>query len=305
MLSTRTLFTIAVASSLLFGHSAAYSQSVVTDFASDPTTPHGNDPVFIVRGAAAQFVHDAASPARFLGDTKGSIAVTYDSLLPTARLLTTFPGGFTQDDDFVFGAVITIRKDGFAPDPFGFHPIAFSLINASTTGDDRTGDLSDFAADTFDTLEAAYFPNVSPLFGGPYFSPDAFGEALGGDAFANFGFGSVGFEMRPGTTYLVELEHVAARHLLVGQVSMVRPDGRAVVLSGSRVEVDLSRVTGFLVDSLGISAYHDGFNVFSQSGRSLLATVDYDLLFCGRKTAGALPAELAKALKRFNKTPLP
>ena len=302
MFPTRTIFTVALASSMLLAPAATFAQAVVSEFSSDPTTRHGNDPVFFVRGpGAAQFVHDPASPSRFAGDNKGSLAVTYDSLLPTTRLLTTFPGGFTQHDDFVFGAVITIRLDGFAPDPFGFHPIAFSLINSATTGDDRTGDLSDFSADTFDTVEASYFPNISPFFGGPYFSPDVFGQALGGDAFANFGFGSVNFELQPGATYLIEMEHAAAGRLLVGQVSVVQADGRAILLPNSRVQIDLSNVTGFLVDSLGISAYHDGFNVFSQSGRSLLATVDYDLLFCGKKEGGLLPAEVIKALKRFNK----
>ena len=109
------------------------------------------------------------------------------------------------------------------------------------------------------------------------------------------------FELQPGATYLIEMEHAAAGRLLVGQVSVVQADGRAILLPNSRVQIDLSNVTGFLVDSLGISAYHDGFNVFSQSGRSLLATVDYDLLFCGKKEGGLLPAEVIKALKRFNK----
>ena len=116
MFPTRTIFTVALASSMLLAPAATFAQAVVSEFSSDPTTRHGNDPVFFVRGpGAAQFVHDPASPSRFAGDNKGSLAVTYDSLLPTTRLLTTFPGGFTQHDDFVFGAVITIRLDGFAP----------------------------------------------------------------------------------------------------------------------------------------------------------------------------------------------
>ena len=303
MSPTRTILTIAFASSMMMAPVTLRAQSVVTDFASDPTIPHGNNPVFFVRGpGAAQFIHDAATLSRFAGDDKGSLGVTYDSLLPTTRLLTTFPGGFTHEDDFVFGAVVTIRPDGFEPDPFGFHPIAFSLTNSATTGDDRTGDPVDFASDTFDTVEAAWFPNVSPFFGGPWFSPSVFGQAVGGDAFANFGFGTVSFELLPGSTYLIEMEHNASTRTLTGHASLVRPDGRAILLQSSRVQVDLSRVTGFLVDSLGISAYHDGFNVFSQSGRSLLATVDYDLLYCGRKELGVVPADVAKALKRFKRT---
>lgn len=302
MFPTRTIITLVLASSILSVPVATFAQAVVSEFSADPTAPHGSDPIFYVRGpGAAQFIHEPAAPSRFPGDPKGSLAVTYDSLLPTSRLLSTFPGGFTQDDDFVFGAVLTIRSDSFAPDPFGFHPIAFSLINSATTGDDRTGDLSDFSADTFDTVDASYFPNVSPLFGGPFFSPGLFGQAVSGDAFANFGFGSVSFELQPGTTYLIEMEHVASTHRLIGQISLVQPDGRTSSLPGGRVEIDLTNVTGFLVDTLGISAYHDGFNVFSQSGRSLLATVDYDLLYCGKKQGGQLPPEVVKALKRFTK----
>ena len=65
--------------------------------------------------------------------------------------------------------------------------------------------------------------------------------------------------------------------------------------------VDLSGLSGFLVDSLGVSAYLDGFNVFASSGRSLYAVVDYDLLYSGPKTGGELPGELARALKKFEK----
>ena len=302
MSRVHTVLLAATASLFVLGTGSAAAQVVVSDFSSDPTQRHGNDPVFFVRGpGAGQFVHDPSSPARFSGDARGSLAVTYDSLAPTSRFFTTFPGGFTQDDDFVFGAVITIRPDGFAADPFGFHPIAFSLFNAATTGDDRTGDLSDFSADTFDTLEFAYFPNVSPFFGGPFLSPDVFSRQVAPDAFAGFAFGSVAFNMQTGVTYLVEMEHSAAARTLSARVSFVRDDGAAIPLPGGAVVVDLSRLDGFLVDSLGISAYYDGFNLFASSGRSLLATVDYDLIYSGPKTNGQLPPELAKALKRFVK----
>lgn len=292
----------AATASFVLGTGAAAAQAVVSDFSSDPTQLHANAPVFVVRGpGAAQFVYEPTSRARFSGDVKGSLAVTYDSLAPTSRFFATFPGGFTQDDDFVFGAVITIRPDGFAADPFGFHPIAFSLFNAATTGDDRTGDLSDFSADTFDTVELSYFPNVSPLFGGPFLSPDVFGAQVAPDAFASFAFSSVALALQPGSTYLIELEHSASARALTAQVSLVRPDGTAIALPGGHVIVDLSSIGGFLVDSLGISAYHDGFNVFSMSGRSLLATVDYDLIFSGPIVDGQISPDVARALKRFTK----
>ncbi len=300
MSRVRTALLATVVSVIAIGSSDTFAQVVVSDFSSDPTQPHGKNSVFSVRGpGAAQFVYEPDSRPRFSGDPRGSLRVTYDSLQPTSRFFTTFPGGFTQDDDFVYGAVLTIRPDGFAADPFGFAQIAFSLFNSVTTGDDRTGDLSDFAADTFDTVEFSYFPNVSPFFGGPFVSPDVFGEQVSPDAFANFTFGSVQLELQPGVTYLVEVEHSASARTLVARVFVVRSDGAAAALPGGRVVADVSGITGFLVDSLAISAYHDGFNEFASSGRSLLATVDYNLIFNGPTENGILPGELAKALKRF------
>jgi hypothetical protein len=301
----RTLLLAAVALCTIFaGIPAARAQVVVQDFSSDPARHQGGAPPYQVRGpGAAQFLYEPASPTRFAGDPKGSLAVTYDSVAPTSRFFTTLPGGFTQDDDFVLGAVITVRPEGFAPDPFGFHPISFSLFNSTTTGDERTGNLSDFRADAYDTVELSYFPNVSPFFGGPFLSPDLFGERTDPDAFVNFAFGSVQFELEPGVTYLIELEHTASRRVLVARVSTVHPNGRAVPIEGGVVEADLSRISAFLVDSLGITAYHDGFNEFSGSGRSLLATVDYDLLYCGLIVEGRLPGELERALGRLRRGP--
>ncbi|HET6372364.1 MAG TPA: hypothetical protein VFG76_03600, partial [Candidatus Polarisedimenticolia bacterium] len=158
---------------------------------------------------------------------------------------------------------------------------------------------SDFRADTYDTVEFAYFPNISPLFGGPFLSPDAFGEQVGSDAFANFAFGTVAFELAPGVTYLIEMTHDSATRRLTARVSSVDKDGRAVPVEGGAAVVDLSPLSGFLVNSLGISAYHDGFNIFSTSGRSLLATVDYEMLYSGLATDGRLPNSLERMLRRF------
>jgi len=276
-------------------------QTVIEDFHTDPTQRFLQR--FRVHGpGAAQFDHEHSAP-RFRGDRSGSLAVTYDSLEPTSRYYNRFPLTFTQADDFVFGAILTIRPEGFEPDPSGFHPIAFSLFNATTTGDDRTGDLSDFRADTFDTVEFSWFPNVSPFFGGPFLSPDVFGTAVGADAFLSFAFTSVPLSLEPGKTYLVEMEHSAAARTLTARLYRLHPLGGAIPVDGSTVVVDLSSIGGFTVNSIGISAYHDGFNVFSESGRSLLATVDYDLLFSAPKIGGRLPLRLALLLAHLKKAP--
>lgn len=274
---------------------------VVERFGNDPTRRFFGR--FDVRGDEAVFTHDKKSAPRFAGDRRGSLAVTYDSSAPTARYFRTFPGGFTQDDDFVFGSVLTIRPQGFAADPFGFHPISFSLFNSTTTGDERTGNVSDFRADTYDTLEFSYFPNVSPLFGGPYLSPDVFGESVDADAFANFAFSSIQLDLMPGVTYLVLIEHSSADQTLTTKVFVLHPAGRAFPLEGGTTVTDLSGITGFLVNSLGISAYQDGFNEFAPSGHSLLATVDYDLLFSGPRVNGHLPLRIALLLHRLQGRP--
>ncbi|HKY32725.1 MAG TPA: hypothetical protein VJV23_09335 [Candidatus Polarisedimenticolia bacterium] len=303
---SRTMLLAAVAASSLSlspvpPMSATPAAGIVHDFSSDPTQAHAAQPVFAASGPPSAFSHDPASAPRFAGDRKGSLTVTYDSLQPTARLAAPLEAPLAQDDDFVAGAILTIRP-GIAADPFGFHPIAFSLFHSTTTGDDRTGDLSDFRSDTFDTVELAYFPNVSPFFGGPFLSPTVFGAPAGDDAFGDFAFAGVQAELRPGITYLAQLVHQSGTRRLSLTVHIVRPDASIVEIPAARAVADLSSIEGFLVDRLGISAYHDGFNVFSSSGRSLHAVVDYDLLYAGRLDGGRLPAELQQALGRFRRS---
>ncbi len=270
------------------------AQTRIETFQRDPSA------AFAVTGpGSSQFVWDGASRPRFAGDPRGALVVTFDSLEPTSRFAAPLARPFTHEDDFLFGAILTIRPDGFAPDPSGFHPIAFALFNAATTGDDRTGSLGDFRADTFDTVEFSYFPNVSPLFGGPFLAPDVFGEAVGDDAFAHFAFTSIPFTLHPGVPYLVEMDHDAARRVLTARVSMIHPIGVAVPVEGGTVAVDLSRLTGFRVDHVGVAAYHDGFNIFSDSGRSLLATVEFDLIYAGPRVGGRIAPRLAALIDRL------
>jgi len=266
--------------------SRAFAGAVVLDMRTDPHLD--------VQGAGpACFAFDAATAAKFPSDARGSYVEQFDSTHPTTRAVAALGAPYTEADDFVFGAVLSIRPTGFEADPFGFHPITFSLINSQTTGFNRTGNLSDFRSDTFDTLDVAYFPQVSPFFGGPFLSPTVFGSAVSDDAFADFAFGSTAFELLPGATYVVTAEHHAADRSLVVTVYGLGAGGRPIAIPGGQSAADLSNLTAFRVDSIAITAYEDGFNVFTQSGRSVRADIDYDLLFFAPGSlsdAGSLPA---------------
>lgn len=280
---------------------ASFADAIVLDLRSDPLDAAGGLPLLELQGPdGGRFAFDAATAAKYPSDPKGSFVAHLDSTLPTARAAASLGAVYTEQDDFVFGAIFTIQAAGFEADPFGFHPITFSLMNSATTGFNRTGSLSDFRSDAFDTIDVAYFPQVSPFFGGPFLSPAVFGSAVSDDAFANFAFGSASFELLPGATYLVTAEHRAAERKLDVTVYGFGAGGRSVALPGGRVSADLSILQGFTVDTLAITAYEDGFNVFTQSGTSVRAGVEYDLLFFtpGRLGDGGSLPSLTGILRR-------
>jgi len=258
---------------------AARADAVILDFRTDPMDP-AREPVLALQGPGAdQFVFDPSTSPAFPSDAPGSLLARYDSTRGTTRAVASLGNSFTEADDFVFGAIVMIREDAFEADPFGFHPITFSLINAATTGFNRTGSLTDFRSDTFDTIDVAWFPQVSPFFGGPFLAPAVFGSAVGDDAFANFAFGSTQFEIPRDVPHLVTAEHDAAGRKLVVTVYALGRGGRPVAIPGGSVEMSLASLAGFSVDALAVTAYEDGFNIFTQSGRSVRADVDYDLIF--------------------------
>lgn len=278
-----------IASVLLFliAPGAALAGALVIDLREDPLDPSAGEPLMILEGPGdAQFVFDAATPPAYPSDSPGSLRVRYDSALESTRAVVPLEGLYTEQDDFILGAILTILPEGFHADPFGFHPITFSLINSATTGFDRTGDPDDYRADTFDTIEVAYFPQVSPLFGGPFLSSVAFGSPAGDDAFADFAFASVPFEMPAGLPLLVTIEHRAAEMSLAVTVHALGAGGRPVPLPGGAVTADLSGLDGFGVDTLAVTAYRDGFNIFSPSGQSLGADLEYERLFFATDLAG-------------------
>jgi hypothetical protein len=250
------------------------------NFADDPFVDHGDgSPVFERRGPIGAFTYEPASPALFEGDAPGSLAVLYDTLEPTARALTPLPAPLGAGDDFRVSAVLVIRSEDFHADPDGFAQISFGLMNRATTGDDRTGDLADSRADTFDTLEFDYFPNVSPFFGGPFTGGAVFGGAAVDDAFANFAFATASLALPLDEPVEAVLEHRSGEAKVEIRMYTILPDGARLPLHEAPVVIGTGALEpGFTLDALGVFAYHDGFNVFTGSGRSLRATVDYHRL---------------------------
>src|SRR5256886_621647 len=121
---------------------------------------------------------------------------------------------FSLDADFDFGAILTIRSQGFFADPDGFSQIAFGLWNAARTGLKRTS----FPSDSFDLVEFDYFPNVTP-FGGPFVSPTVFGGNVADNAFFNFAFNSAETTLPLDTPLLVQCHYNAALRRLNVKVS--------------------------------------------------------------------------------------
>jgi hypothetical protein len=246
----------------------------VERFASDPLAGGGPNAFFAEGDVAARFLYLPDEPARFPGDRQGTLRVIYDTTLPAGRISAPLGRVLTLDEDFGFGAILTIRSSGFHADPNGFSQIAFGIWNAATTGMNRTG----FPSDSFDLVEFDYFPNVT-AFGGPFLSPSVFGGNSGGNAFFNFAFQSAEVALPRDVPILVQARYDAAGRIL--RLTVGR-HARGVIfeaLPGAAVAVDLSRLDPtFHLDVAGIAAYFEGF-------ASLRAEVDYDLLY-----AGDLPA---------------
>ena len=267
---------------LLAAGPAASRAAVVERFGGDPLAGASDLPFFAEGDVGARFAYIPGTPPRFPGDRPGSLRVLYDTTLPAARLSTPLSSSFALDRDFAFGAVLTLRSEGFQASPDGFSQISFGLWNASTTGFGRTL----FPSDSFDLVEFDYFANVTD-FGGPFLSPTVFGGRTGDNAFFNFAFVSVETSLPRDVPLLCVLRYAAADRIL--RVTVSRPLRGLIFepVPGAVATVDLSRLDPtFLLDVIGIAAYTEG-------APSLHAEVDYDLLY-----TGVLPQPLRNGLRR-------
>jgi hypothetical protein len=273
--SRRRPLALAVALALAAGSSLATpAAELVERFDRDPLAGASALHWFTEGDAATRFAYLADAPPSFPGDRPGALRVIYDTTLPTARLSTPLGAVLGADADVTFGAILTVRSDGFAADPFGFSQVAFGLWNGTTTGMGRTS----FPADSYDLVEIDWFPNVTE-FGGPFLSPTVFGGNVGDNAFSNFAFASRQVVLPFDTPILIEARLRAATATL--EVRLFRAAGGTLFAEIADTAVDLNLgglAPGFLVDVLGIAAYGEGWP-------SLRAVVDYDLVW-----SGALPA---------------
>jgi len=245
------------------------SSSVVERFGSDPFAQHGSSRFFL-EGDAGRFTFLGNEAPHFPADRRGTLRVLYDTTRPTGRIAMPIRNVVALDDDFGFGAILTIRSDGFAADPQGFSQIAFGLWNARTTGLGRTL----FPSDSYDLLEFDYFPNMTD-FGGPFLSPSVFGGNVAGNAFFNFAFQSTETNLPLDVPLLCQFQYAAATRRLTVAVSRHTSGSHFEPIPGATAIVDLSRVNPtFLLDVLGIAGYGEGY-------ASLRAEVDYDLIYFG------------------------
>jgi hypothetical protein len=266
--ATRT----AVAALALLGAAALspLHAQVVERFGADPLDGRGRHVFFAEGDVASRFTYLSGEPSHFPADRKGTLRVVYDTTLPTARLSTRIGRVLALDANFEFGAILSIRSEGFFADPNGFSQIAFGLWNEATTGLQRTS----FPSDSFDLVEFDYFPNVTS-FGGPFLSPSVFGGNVGDNAFFNFAFQSSQVDLPLDTPLLVRCRYRAASRRLDVTVNRHAHAFMFEPIQGASVSVDLSRISPtFLLNVAGIAAYFEGYP-------SIHAVVDYDLLYVG------------------------
>ena len=262
--------TLAVFLLILSAGAGLARADVVERFNRNPLVGRGGNRFFTEGDPGERFTFMKRTPPRFPGDGRGSLRVLYDTTRPQARISTPLGAMVSFDDDFQFGAILTIRSENFFADPNGFSQIAFGLWNSSTTGFGRTL----FPSDSFDLLEFDYFPNLTS-FGGPFVTPSLFGGEVGGNAFFNFTFLSAETALPLDVPLLCQFVHDGATRRLTLRIGRLESGATFREIPGSRISIDTGALDPtFLVDVLGIAAYFEGF-------ASLRASVDYDLLYFG------------------------
>jgi len=214
----------------------------------------------------------AGDPGRFTYDGQGVVA-HYDSSRATGKLLWPLGRDIDATQSFHLDVEATLLADGFSAAPDGFAQLAFGLVS-TLTGNDRAGGD---AGDAYDVVTVDYFPNVSPVFGGPTLAPTVIGSDNGGGYFSNiqFPFGLESALDDEGSLPLdvsleFSLDYAAESSLLTLRVAA---NGQPLPLNGNQpatepggfdgdpttIQLQLSPGTTFLVDQFGILLWEDTF----------------------------------------------
>ena len=258
------------------------SVSWTENFATDPV-------------AGARFsIPPGHNAARFTYDESGQfLRVHYDTFLPTAWYLRELDStghlSFGSCDDFEFTVTFRIRSAGFFADPNQFAQIGWGLLNSATTGTDRSGGSAGPYA--FDCVSFDYFPNVSPIFGGPTLGPTMIHSNVGQGYFSafEFPFGAESTidsplgEQAPAldTTYSARVEYFGGEQIAVLSMSQgstpqnINNDGSGGP-GGPDGDFTTIQTSIFLpdpvsVNSFALTAWQDTFNTASSS---VVADVD-------------------------------
>jgi hypothetical protein len=243
-------------------------------FETDPIA----DSTAVVAGQVLDRLAWQPDDPAFPGDPAGSLRALYDSSLPAGWFGLPLEATLTDRDTFTAAAAFVIDSEGFAADPDGFFQISWGLWNVGTTGLNRTGSLTSFAADTFELIEFDYFPNVSPFFGGPFLAPAVFGAPVGSDAFGNFtSLFDLEVELPLDIPLLAVLEHRPDADAVVAQVYRI-VDARTVVpVNGAVGSAPLDFLTerDYEVNVIGLTLWNDGFGGPTPA---LQASVDFHKL---------------------------
>jgi hypothetical protein len=266
---------LALGLALALARSAVASVSFTENFSSNPFAPSGNWSFGVGSNSNTQFVWNASAPPVYTGDPTGALNVHLNSSLPTARLQRPLGVTLTDTNSFTLSTVFSFNVIS-APGDQDMQ-MAFGLVNSSTTGGDCTGSPTNFTSDNvFSTIEFEYFPNVSTLFGGPSLIPTVFGaQESGEDAFANsaaiYEYPTILGDHTNGVTSLPQnvtlqaiLTYDGATKTLTLIMNQVNADGSVTFLDTEVPPLDLvangyDTNFPFVVDSLAIMAYNDGF----------------------------------------------
>lgn len=205
---------------------------------------------------------------------ENALTASYDTSLPTAKLAWPLGATLNSTTSFQMSVQATLLSGGFSADPNRFAQLAFGLVNSATTGDDRAGGRG---GDAFDAVTVDYFPNISPIFGGPSLGPTAIASNSGAGFFSSIQFpfnleGGLDDESPLPLDTLLEyqLDYDAAGSLLTLRVLA---DGSALPINANQpdfdpggfdgdattIQLSLDAGTSFSVDQFALLLWQDTF----------------------------------------------